>query len=118
MHEMWKMQRYAFHRSKNSKILVGRSELKEIAIKRQSFYRFYFFLKFYLCQYVPCLLLVLLLCYGTEVFQVSFLWRLLEPYKFLTTKKIRYGRAYGTIFTERDVKSISVKVSAFFDEFF
>ena len=70
-----------------------------------------------LCQYVPCLL-VLLLCYGTEVFQVSFLWRLLEPYKFLTTKKIRYGRAYGTIFTERDVKSISVKVSAFFDEFF
>ena len=28
------------------------------------------------------------------------------------------GRAYGTIYTERDVKSISVKGSAFYDEFF
>ena len=54
----------------------------------------------------------------TVVSWVSFLWHLLEPYKFLTTKKIRYGRAYGTIYTERDVKSISVKGSAFYDEFF
>ena len=90
---------------------MGWSELKEIAIKRQSFYRFHFFLKFYVSTYRA-------LCYGTEVFQVSFLWRLLEPYKLLTTKKIRYGRAYGTIYTERDVKLISVKGSAFYDEFF
>ena len=40
-----------------------------------------------------------------------------EPYKFLTTKKNGYSRAYRTLHYERNVNSISVKTTLFSEEF-